>query len=52
MQWQQPVANKFVNLWDIAAANKQPKPSSLLCVRKIVKAGFRIHTFTDLHIYL
>ncbi len=47
-----PVASKIVNLWDIATAKKQLKPSSLLCVGKVVKAGFRLHTFTALHIYL
>ena len=29
-----PVADKIVNLWDIATAKKQPKPNPLLCVRK------------------
>ncbi len=47
-----PVANKIVNLWDIATAKKQPKPDPLLCVHKAVKAGFRLHTFTALHVYL
>ncbi len=47
-----PVAQKIVNLWDIATVKKQPKPSPLLCVQKVVKAGFRLHTFKALHIYL
>ena len=48
----EPVANKIVNLWDIATAKKQPKPSPLLCVQKVVKAGFRLHTFVALNAYL
>ena len=47
-----PVADKIVNLWEIAAAKKQPKPNPLLCIQKVVKAGFRLDTFTALHIYI
>ena len=47
-----PVADKIVNLWDIATAKKQPKPNPLLCIQKVVKAGFRLDTFKALHIYL
>ena len=47
-----PVASKVVNLWDIATAKKQPKPSPILCVRKVVDAGFRRQTLKALHIYL
>ena len=47
-----PVANEIVNLWAIAGAKKQPKPSPILCLQKVVKAGFRLQTFTALHVYL
>ena len=47
-----PVANKIVNLWDIATTKKQPKPSPILCLQKVAKAGFRLKTFKALHIYL
>ena len=47
-----PVAGKIVNLWDIATAKKQPKPNPMLCVRKVVDAGFRLHTFNALHSYI
>ena len=47
-----PVAQKIVNLWDIATAKKQPKPNPLLCVQKVVKAGFRLQTLKALHIYI
>ena len=46
------VAQKIVNLWGIATAKKQPKPNPLLCVRKVVKAGFRLKTFNALHSYI
>ncbi len=48
----EPVANKIVNLWDIATARRQPKPNPLLCVQKVVKAGFRLKTFKALHGYI
>ena len=48
----EPVADKIVNLWDIATAKKQPKPDPLLCVRMVVKAGFSLHTFKALHGYM
>ena len=47
-----PVADKIVNLWDIATAKKQPKPNLILCVQKVVQAGFRLDTFTALHTYI
>ena len=47
-----PVADKIVNLWDIATAKKQPKPNPLLCIQKVVQAGFRLDTFTALHTYI
>ena len=47
-----PVADKIVNLWDIAVSKKQPKPTPILCVQKVVKVGFRFDTYTSLHIYL
>ena len=48
----EPVADKIVTLWDIATAKKQPKPNPLLCVQKVVKAGFRLKTFKALHGYI
>ena len=47
-----PVTNQITELWAIAVAKEQPKPDALSCVRKVVAAGFRLHTFTALHIYL
>ena len=47
-----PVADQITQLWEIALANKQPKPSPLDCVRKVADAGFRLHTFTPFHTYL
>ena len=47
-----PVADEIVSLWDIAISQKQPKPDPLTCVQKVAKAGFRLQTFTRLHIYI
>ena len=47
-----PVASKIVNLWDIAIAKNQPKPSPLLYLQMVAKAGFRLQTFKALHVYL
>ena len=47
-----PVANQIVELWNIAVAKKQPKPSPLFCVRKVADAGFRLTTFNALHSYI
>ena len=48
----QPVVDQITELWNIALANKQPKPDPLSCVRKVADAGFRLNTFTALHVYL
>ena len=48
----EPVADKIVNLWDIATAKNQPQPSPLICVRKVAEAGFRLRTFKALHGYI
>ena len=48
----EPVADKIVNLWDIATAKNQPKPSPLICVREVAEAGFRLRTFNALHAYI
>ena len=48
----QPVVDQITELWNIAIANKQPKPDPLSCVRKVADAGFRLPTFTALHVYL
>ena len=47
-----PVADEIVSLWNIAVQKKQPKPSPILCIRKVVKAGFTLDTFKALHVYL
>ena len=47
-----PVADEIVSLWDIAVSKRQPKPDPLTCVQKVAKAGFRLQTFKDLHIYI
>ena len=47
-----PVANQITRLWEIAVAKKQPKPDPLDCVQKVAQAGFRLHTFMALHLYL
>ena len=47
-----PVADKIVNLWEIATTKKQPKPTPIICVQKVVKAGFRLNTYTSLHTYI
>ena len=47
-----PVAQKIVNLWDIATAKKQPKPNPVDCVRKVADAGFRLKTLNALHGYI
>ena len=45
-------ASEITRLWEIAIARKQPKPSPLLCIQEVVKAGFRLTTFNKLHAYL
>ena len=47
-----PVADEITRLWEIAVENKQPKPSPILCIQKVVKAGFRLSAFKPLHTYL
>ena len=47
-----PVVDQIVELWNIALAKKLPKPDPLSCIRKVVKAGFRLQTFKALHGYL
>ena len=46
-----PVANQITELWNIAAAKKQPKPDPLSCVRRAADAGFRLRNFNVLHGY-
>ena len=47
-----PVANRITELWNIAIAKKQPKPTPMSCIRKVTDAGFRLHNFNMLHGYL
>ena len=47
-----PVADQITRLWDIAVEKKQPKPNPVLCVQKVVRAGFRLSTFKALHTYI
>ena len=47
-----PAVNQITELWQIALDNKQPKPDPRPCVRMVVDIGFRLQTFTALHIYL
>ena len=47
-----PIADQIVELWNIAVANKQPKPSPIFCVRRVAEAGFRLQTYLALHIYI
>ena len=44
-----PVADEITRLWAIAVEKKQPKPSPILCVQKVIKAGFRLNTLNALH---
>ena len=45
-------ANLIVELWNIAVANKQPKPDPIDCVHIIADAGFRPKSWNILHGYI
>ena len=47
-----PVANQITELWEIAIAKKQPKPSPPSGIRMVTEAGFRLQNFNMLHGYL
>ena len=47
-----PVADEITRLWAIAVEKKQPKPSPILCLQKVVKAGFHLPSFKAFHIYI
>ena len=44
-----PVANQITELWEIAIAKKQPKPSPPSGIRMVTDAGFRLQNFNMLH---
>ena len=45
-------ANRIVKQWNIAVANKQPRPDPIDCVHIIADAGFRPKSWNILHGYI
>ena len=47
-----PAADQIVEMWNIAIANKERKPTPMACIRKVTDVGFRLHNFNVLHGYM
>ena len=46
------VANRIVELWNIAVAKTQPVPDPIDCVHIVADAGFRPKSWNPLHAYI
>ena len=47
-----PLAEEFCLLWSEAIIDGNPPPDSYAFIRHIARQGFRLNTYTGLHLYL
>ena len=47
-----PLAEEYCDQWEAAHADKKPLPEAQPLIQRIADRGFRLNTFTNLHLYI